>query len=243
MGNRLKKYIKLLLSLCFFLFACEQRINSPSEEFSLNIILYDGLPDSVGDSVEQVINENVDRMTTDLQVEFNKPVTVKIWNNSYYFQLELMKITGQRVPGVTGYVVSENEFRLLNEGDLRKNALHEFAHLVTVNVNPKVANNPRWLWEAIAIYESMDYVDPKEVAYLREGKYPTLAELNSEVVPQLYMIYDVGYILAEFIITTWGKDKLIELIKKTGDISLVLGISTDAFQKLWYQDLDQRTSQ
>ena len=35
-------------------------------------------------------------------------------------------------------------------------AVHEFAHGVSLHVNPRFGNNPRWLWEAVAIYEQAD---------------------------------------------------------------------------------------
>src|ERR1700741_4775956 len=32
------------------------------------------------------------------------------------------------------------------------NVIHEFAHCVSRHINRKIVNNPRWLWESIAIY-------------------------------------------------------------------------------------------
>jgi len=44
----------------------------------------------------------------------------------------------------TGYITSPTELRLLAGGNLSTNVVHEFTHAVSLNMNPRFANNPRW---------------------------------------------------------------------------------------------------
>ena len=44
--------------------------------------------------------------------------------------------------------------------------VHEFAHCASMRVNPAIANNPRWLWETVALYEAGQIVDPRTLPYM-----------------------------------------------------------------------------
>jgi hypothetical protein len=46
-------------------------------------------------------------------------------------------------------------------------------------------------------------------------------------------MYQVGYLLGEFINVEWGKKKYIDLIKNLGNISYVLNISNQEFEEKW----------
>jgi len=41
------------------------------------------------------------------------------------------------------------------------NVVHGFCHAVSLYVSPTFGNNPRWLWEAVALYENAEFVDPR----------------------------------------------------------------------------------
>lgn len=119
----------------------------------------------------------------------------------------------------------------------RVNVLHEFAHCVTLRVNAAVANNPRWLWEAVALFEAQQRVDPRTLPYVASGQLPGLAALSDMSNRQ---IYDVGYLLAEFIVETGGLDALRALIVGRGDTAAVLGLDTPAFEAQWRQFIQAR---
>ena len=119
-------------------------------------------------------------------------------------------------------------------------AVHEFAHLVTMQVNSTISNNPRWLWEAVALYENNEFVDPKLLSYMVSGNYPTLAELNTDYNVSNHSIYDVGYVLLEYVVLTWGMNTVIELIKNNGNLSNSLGMTTQEFESGWYQFVEEK---
>ncbi len=51
---------------------------------------------------------------------------------------------------------------------------------------------------------------------------------------------DVGYVLGDFIVSTWGMDAMLGLIRANGRLEQVLGISTGEFEQRWYTWLRAR---
>ena len=102
-----------------------------------------------------------------------------------------------------------------------------------------ISNNPRWLWEAVALFENQEFVQPRTVSYLARGAYPTLQQLNADPNASR-QIYDVGYVLGEFIVSQWGRAAFLQLIRTNGDLPGVLGISTPAFENSWARWLQDR---
>ena len=77
--------------------------------------------------------------------------------------------------------------------------VHEFAHCASLRVNPSIANNPRWLWESVALYEAGQIRDPRTLPYLTGHRPPALADLNRI---ENTAIYEVGGLIGEFIVET-----------------------------------------
>ena len=76
-------------------------------------------------------------------------------------------------------------------------------------MNPTFANNPRWLWESVALYENGELVDPRSLPYMVEGRPPTLAQLDADVTASR-QVYEVGYLLGEFVVARGGRAALVE---------------------------------
>lgn len=133
------------------------------------------------------------------------------------------------------------------EDDGKKVAIHEFAHTITLKLlldneskllQPKVFDRkfsgfPIWLWEAISTYEANQFIDPKTLAYLNNGQYPGLAELNSRISGG--KIYSCGFTIIEYILFKFGQDNLIKLIINYGDIQRVFNMSDDQFLRGWHE--------
>ena len=112
-----------------------------------------------------------------------------------------------------------------------KDIVHEFAHCVSQSLNPSIPNNPRWLWESVAIYEANQFVDPATLDYMVAQTPPNLDELSSFSSTR---IYQVGFLISEFIISEWGILKYKDLIAANGNITTVLGISKTVFEQRWF---------
>lgn len=112
-------------------------------------------------------------------------------------------------------------------------AVHEMAHCLSLAVNPGFGNNPRWLWETVAVYEAGEFVDPRTVPALVAGQPPTLAELDADVTAG-QLVDQVGHTLGEFVVARAGREGLAALIGASGNTQAVLGLSPDAFVREWY---------
>ena len=133
------------------------------------------------------------------------------------------------------------------ESDNKKVAVHEFAHTVTLKllldneappINPnnfdkKFSTFPTWLWEAISVYEANQLVDPKTLPYLNSGQYPGISELNNRLKGG--KIYSCGYTIIEYILSKYGQDNLISLVKNYGDLKRTFNVTDDQFSKDWYE--------
>lgn len=116
------------------------------------------------------------------------------------------------------------------------NLVHEFAHCVSLQINGRVANNPRWLWESVALYEARQFVDPRSLPYMTAHQPPTFQALTSVANTA---VYDMGYLVGEFIVERWSRDALRELIVRNGDTS-ALGLSLADFEQQWFSYVRDR---
>ena len=230
----LKHFISLLL-ICAS--SCSQETVTGPESVQasshFSFVLYDGLTQDITVPILKKLEDNYPRILADLKVEMMDPVKIQIWNNETEFQNVIKRDLGTNFWGATGYVYGRNDVRVLNRGSAAQIALHEFSHTVSMYVNSRIANNPRWLWEAVAIYEAGELVNPKTLSYLVAGNFPTINELNTDFNSGNQKIYSVGYTLSEFIIQNYGKDKYVDLIKTNGNIASSLGISVLQFESRW----------
>ena len=137
----------------------------------------------------------------------------------------------------TGLVTAEDQIHLLSPavaGPYERamtNLVHEFAHCVSLRANRTIANNPRWLWEAIAVYEARQQVDPRSLAYLISGQPPPFAQLNRF---DNMLVYDVGFLISEFVVSRWGMDRYRSLLAANGDTQRVLEMPLADFERDWY---------
>ncbi|NMB82997.1 MAG: hypothetical protein GYA14_14385 [Ignavibacteria bacterium] len=211
----------------------EPESTPPIQTEHFTILLFDNLSNSFATPVLNKLNENYDRILADLELTSIPKVSVQIWNDETHFQNDMKSALGVNYWGSTGYVYNGTNIRVLNRNDLPQTVLHEFAHVVSLQVNRQFGNNPRWFWEAVALYEAGDFVHPRNISYLTEGNFPTLEELNTDFNQGNQKIYQVGYLLSEYIINTWGKSKFVLMIKTNANISTSLGVTTGQFEAGW----------
>ncbi len=201
---------------------------------NFSFMLYDGLSQDKLASIQSKLSDNYVRVLGDFEITSMDKVTVRIWFNEKNFLDDMERAIGRRYTGASGWVYSAKDIRVLYRGNATGQiALHEFCHAASLALNNRIGNNPRWLWEAVAIYEAREFVDPKTLSYLVSGNYPTIAELNSDFNTGVNKIYSVGYLLSEYIITNWDKDKYIGIIRSNGNIQETLGITTQEFEAGW----------
>lgn len=201
-------------------------------------ILYDDLPVSIVTDVNHELANNRKQLLEYFELNDMSKVVVRIWGNEANFLAEQEEAIGQRYPGSFGYVLPisdevTREIRLLQKNQvLSRTALHEYVHLITLEVNPKFANNPRWLWEAIAIYKSEKYWKYAATPHLVRNRFDSLTQ-------ELYLsyetgaIYEIGYTIGEYIKKTWGDQAFVKLIHSNGDFAGLTDKPIDEILQDW----------
>lgn len=206
-----------------------------SEHFELS-----GIETQQVQEVLEQLKSSYDRIGRDLKTQPAEHIQVFVYANRWAYG----RATGHWTAG--GNPEGPETIHVLWDGkNTGQNAVHEFAHTVTLKLlidqepqpldsakfDKKFATLPVWLWEAVAIYEANQAHNPLSFQYMRNGQYPSLQELNQR--SKGAKIYDVGYTLVEFIENKWGHDKLIKLILEYGNVQKVLDVSEDEFSKQW----------
>ena len=189
------------------------------------------------------LEANYDRITSDLRVVSLARTSVWVWQDRDSFYADM----GTRGPvyyGAGGYVVNGHTVSLLvvpaaSAAEFAREAVHEFAHVVSMAVNPSIPNNPRWLWETVAQYESGSFIHPTTLDYMRAGRYPSITDLDAAWNTSS-QVYQVGYVLGEYIVARWGQDGLVRLIRLNGDIPGALGVAAAEFESGWRAFLHER---
>lgn len=185
------------------------------------------------------LEEHYDRILQDHGLEQLQKINFHVFNNIN----ELREAVKRKFPEVfvpdfaRGLTPSATEVYLVNSLPVRYTMfIHEFSHCVTQHLNATIPNNPRWLWESVALFEAGELVHPKEINILASGNLPTLNQLSNY---DNSTIYQVGYLIGEFVFQSYGKEKYIELIRNNGNVEKVLGMSEETFMNEWYQHVKQ----
>jgi len=107
---------------------------------------------------------------------------------------------------------------------LMKGVTHDFAHCVHLNIDYS-PNNPRWLWEGVAMFEAGWFLNPKELGIAEKKDLPALSTLGNG------MEYSLGYVIIEAIKDIWGFDTIVGLIRKRGDVEATIHLSGKEFEE------------
>jgi len=223
------------------------------------LISYYGIYKNEAQNIASSLESNYNRIRTDLNDPNHKTIRVFV----YPTQKDFNKGTGLLNSVAIGTSRGPNEFHFIwttwfnsiFPNDPIKTAIHEFTHCVQLNIliseaqkvttireqgefndifEEKFHNEyPQWFWEAICDYEA-GIVNNISVKY-GMGKNLTLQELNKS-----NQIYNVGFTIIEYIVETWGKEKIPMLITSYVDFEKVLNVSEPEFEKGWIEFVRER---
>ena len=201
-------------------------------------IYADAVPEAVLQEVAAALERELPRFQADLQVAAIRTLTVRVFQDEAAWYGEVQRYFGRRIE-TSGYVTGPEELRVLAGSRVARNASHELAHCVSLYTNPTIANNPRWLWESVALYENGELVDPRTLPYMVAATPPTLAELDADVTASR-RVYEVGYTIGEFVVARDGQAALVRLVRANGDTAAVLGLTPAAFEEAWFGFVRER---
>jgi len=227
--------VLLSIALFYLVGSCtspaeKERVNS-TNHFQINYTaLDDGNIKEIADSLEV----SYPKITAHLQ-SGDLPI-VKV---HFYESPHALKRAFPGMPDwAIGQAINVTEIHMLSPNHssqdyktMIRNTKHEFAHCVSMKINPTIANNPRWLWEAVADYEANLPWDPHMLAYMVNQQPPPIAALNNFSDPK---IYEVGYFIAQFIDESYGASALRSLIQNNGDLKATLNLNEEEFTRKWF---------
>ncbi|AYB33458.1 carboxypeptidase-like regulatory domain-containing protein [Chryseolinea soli] len=219
----------------------------PTKHFVIHFLAGDS---ASAQDVASVVEKNYARVLGSFGIDsLPRPIHVEVYPGveNYHFAIGR---TGAPDSDV-GMAVDEELFKMVSPGhpgsyhtreSLLKAAVHEFAHCVhyqfiarmsASNISQfETTDDAAWLFEGMASYVAQQFYAPEKFEYLRTGPYPTLKELND--VDGNGKIYDVGFLLIEFIETTWEEEGLLNLLSENGDVKKTFGLSESEFESRFY---------
>ena len=129
----------------------------------------------------------------------------------------------------------------------KRTIAHELAHVVInqVTFNP-YSDLPTWLDEGLAMYAEGE-LEPEFASYLNravaEGSLLSVRSLSSPFsayAEESYLSYAQSYSLVEFLVSSYGQSKMLELLKTfkqgssyDGALGKVYGFDMDGLDSLW----------
>ena len=124
--------------------ACDSCYESDKGQFKF--VLYDGTSPAIIPSIYNELLLKQAPLMKSFGLDSIPVITVRVWQSQKAYLDEQERSIGQRYAFSTGYIEPKsNEIRLLYfGGGIQRTALHEFVHLLTLQINPNFANNPRW---------------------------------------------------------------------------------------------------
>lgn len=198
-------------------------------------LLYSPVDSTNIDLIAGKLEADYSRILKDLKVKNIPVITVRIYPTlkSFHhginfpnapdnilataFGKDDLRTTSSKAPGIDSAMIVQG-------------LAHEFTHCVHLNIDYS-PNNPRWLWEGIAMYESNWFFDPKEIDIIKNKQFPQLASLSNG------MEYMLGYVIIEAIKDIWGFNTVITLIRKRGNIQATLKLTPDQFEQQLFRHI------
>jgi hypothetical protein len=189
--------------------------------------------------IAAAVEREYERILADLGADGLPTVNVTFYVDHASMEAATRSIAGVVPSGAAGLVTSRSQIHLMSPNHpawgpydrMLSHLVHEFAHCVSLHVNPRIANNPRWLWESVAIYESRQSVDLAAIGYMRALAPPAFSTLSGFDNTR---VYDVGFSIAAFVVSRWGQRALRDLVVANGDTAAVLGVSLEEFERQWF---------
>lgn len=222
------------------------KVGQHFEYYSTNADLY------VLDTLSIILENNYSRITNRLGIEINKKIKVNVFPNIQAFH------TAINLPDAPDWVVggtwNTDEIMMvspLHPGSvhtyesLMQVVVHEFTHIAVYYARGDKGFEaiPRWLSEGYAQYEAGQlnkYVRKSVKSGLLEKEPPSWTELDTVSFMEFGNMngYGLSVTIVDFLVVTYGIEKLVLLIKDPEDIEIIYGLSKNALEKQWVQFLE-----
>jgi hypothetical protein len=216
-----------------------------SRETQHFIIYYTEVDKTCIDKVSEVLEDNYNRITINLNQQIEERLSIEIHSdlNQLHSALGLINAPNWIRGGIgVGKIVIASPLNPPPRSEFNNvinTAVHEFVHIIVNKIN---ADTPRWLNEGIACYEAKDNNEEWIRETVKDGLVnnilPTLKDLNTGQDFETFYKrdgYQYSYTIVETIIEEFGYDKLYDLIKSPNSFVDIFGKTELQFQNSWIE--------
>jgi hypothetical protein len=255
---KIRHVVLNVLSIVFFVFFTISKLvgqNTDSLNFAKESQHFDFYSTNgdikVLDSLAKTLENNYSRITNQLGIQINKKIKVKVFPNIQAFHAAI------NLPDApdwfVGGTLNTNEIMMvspLHPGSvhtyesLMQVIVHEFTHLAIYYArgDKGVTGLPRWLNEGYAQYEAgqvNDHIRKFVESSVIEKAPPTWTQLDTVSDMEFGNMngYALSVTIVEFLVVTYGIDKLVLLIKEPENFEIIYGLSEYTLEKQWIQYL------
>lgn len=203
------------------------------------------------DSLAITLENNYSRITNHLGIKIDKKIKVKVFPTIQVFHAAI------NLPDAPDWVVggtwNTDEIVMvspLNPGSihtyesLMQVVVHEFAHTAVYYArgDKGVTGLPRWLSEGYAQYEAgqvNEHIRRIVELSVTAKTPPTWTQLDTIPIMEFGKIngYGLSVTIVEFLVHTYGIDKLVLLIKEPENLEIIYSLSEYTLEKQWIQYL------
>ena len=200
------------------------------------------------DSLTVILENNYARITNRLGIQIGKKINVKVFPDikSFHVAIKYPDAPDWVVGGCIGVellmVSPLNPGSVHNYESLMQVIVHEFVHIALYNsIGDKVVTSlPKWLNEGYAQYEAgqiNEHIRKSVESSLREKVPPTWTQLNTASAMEFGHMngYGLSVTIVEFLVTIYGIDKLVLLIKEPENIETIYSLPEKTLEKQWIQ--------
>lgn len=209
------------------------------------IIHYGETENTCIDKVSEVLEDNYERVTNNLNQRLQEKLNIEI-----YFNLKELH-TALGFPDAPDWVrggLGKNGIVIASPlnpptgscfDNVLNTAVHEFVHIVINKIND---NTPRWLNEGIASYEAKDNSKNWIRSTVKKGIWdknlPSFNDLDTGEDFETFFKrngYQFSYTIAEAIIKIFGYIKLRKLIESPGKFEKIFGLTEKQMEDRWIE--------
>jgi hypothetical protein len=246
------------LSIAFFVFLMIPKLVGQNND-SLNLAkesqhfdFYSTYGDiKVLDSLAKTLENNYSRITNHLGIQIDKKIKVKVFPDikAFHAAINLPDAPDWFVGGTwnTSEIMMVSPLHpgsIHTYESLMQVVVHEFTHIAVYYVrgNKGVTGLPRWLNEGYAQYEAgqiNEHIRKIVASGVIAKTPPTWTQLDTVSDMEFGNIngYGLSVTIVEFLIDTFGINKLVLLIKNPENFEIIYGLSEYTLEKHWIQYL------
>jgi len=238
----------VILSAALQLFGQDTVLLKPTKECE-HFVFYSTSADvGVLDTLAVVLENNYDQITSHLGVQINKKTQVNIYPSVAAFHAVI------DFPDAPEWVVGKGDLDSimmvspLNPGSmhsfesLMQTVVHEFVHTAVFYAQGEkdIKEMPKWLSEGYAFYEAgqtNDYIRDWVEKAVAEETPPSWTHLDTVSDMEFGNIggYQYSATITEYLIVTYGMEKIVQFIKQPEQMESIYGLSMDALEKKWLE--------